>query len=549
MPRLKKGRAATSRTRASAGSSVLLPVDDPEVILRQARRTSRSAKAEAAAIVSVSPIQDLSDQQVDNEILAGPEAPSHSDSDQWAIHERSLSHSRHLSSSLDPSTESLCSPDEDPLAALYRSIGYLPPLDEETLELLKQVLLNPSMGSTAGRINPSALEKVRVGLKDRNVALEPCHDAFLEYIKSLCGDISTETPSEKKRHSVAWNLDLQKTKGDPQEPVFQRTVLMSMIDRHRFIYDRGDNKQPVLDFSVERLWKCRPMPSMAFQDPEPYCLTQPKADLAVSFRQYAVFQSKYWQLLPNELRDTVCYEGQATGKEVRVFHFLMIESKNSYKTPDDESGLCQSLNSATQSLHNMYEFFREAGEEHVQTFFDKVRVFSAVSTSKGIKIRAHRACLTEDARPEPAEDAEPDDVPAMCSILEDYPLQFVYDDFFEANGSEFTREKVVSIFEQLMVGYGIKELWGYLQEAAQAIEAKCLDYKNKYNKRLWRDIGYYTHGLVLRKATPSVTSKASFSTQATTRTYKHTGRFDALSLEGSQQGPAQEAPRKRQRTN
>lgn len=326
--------------------------------------------------------------------------------------------------------------------------------------------------------------------------------------------------------------------------------MMSMIDRHRFIYERGDNKQPVLDFAVERLWNCPPMPSMVFQDREPKCLTQPKADLAIAFRQYAVFQSKYWQILPNELRDMVCYEGQATGKEVRVFHFLTIETKNSFKTPDDETGLAQSLNNASQSLHNMYEFFREAGDKHVQIFFDKVRVFSAVSTSKGIKIRAHRACLTEDSRPEPEEQGQPDEVPAMCAILEDYPLQFVYDEFFEASGSDFTRENVVSVFENIMVGYGIRELWGHLKGAAQAIEAKCLQYKNNHRKRLWRDLGYYTHGLVLAKrGTPSVVSQASGSTQKTSHTYRPVGRaISSLRLENSQEGPAQESSRKRQRT-
>lgn len=511
----------------------------------------RAAKAQGASVVSVAPAPDLSDHQVDkSDISAGPDAPSQSDSDQWAIHDSILSRARHLSSSLDPSTELLSSPDEDPLLSLYRRIGYLPPLDESTLELLKQVLSNPSMGSTGGRIGSSDLEKFRVGLKDRNVALEPCHDAYLDYIRTLSTSTSDETPSEKKRHTLAWDLDLQKTRGDPQEPVFQRTVMMSMIDRHRFIYERGDNKQPVLDFAVERVWKCRPMPSMVFQEPQPKCLTQPKADLAIAFRQYAVFQSKYWQVLPNEMRELVCYEGQATGKELRVFHFLTIESKNSFKPPDDEVGLCQSLNNASQSLHNMYEFFREAGDEHVQTFFDKVRVFSAVSTSRGIKIRAHRACLTEESRPEPREHVQPDEVPAMCSILEDYPLQFVYDDFFEASGSDFTRENVVSIFENIMVGYGIRELWGYLQAAAQAVEAKCLEYKKNHNKRLWRDVGYYTHGLILPvQTTTSVASQATYSTQATNRTYKPARRaLSSLRLETSQQGPVQESFSKRQRT-
>lgn len=532
--------AASSRTRATADISALsAPVDDPEAILRQSRRALRSANAtRRAAVVPAEPVQDSADQQLDKtDISAGPEAPSsHPDSDPWGVREDILSRSRHLSSSLGPASESLSLPDEeDPWAALYRRIGYLPPLDEATLELLRQVVTDPSMGSTAKRINPSALDQFRDGLKDRNAALEPCHDSFLDHIRSLSTTSSDETPAEKMRKSVAWDLDLKKTINDPQEPVFQRTVLMSMIDRHRFIYNQGDNKEPVLDFSVERLWNCRPMPSLVFQNPEPMCLSMPKADLAVAFRQSAIFQNKYWQILPKELRETVCYEGQAAGRVVRVFHFLTIETKNGSKDSDDEVGLCQSLNNATQSLHNMYEFFREAGEEHVQTFFAKVRVFSAVSTSKGIKIRAHRACLTEEVRPESADDADLDGVPPMCSILQDYLLQFIYDEFFEASSSDFTRENVVSILEKIMVGYGIKELWGHLRKAAGAIETKCIDYrdKNKDAKRLWREEGYYTHGLVLpKRGSPSHVSR---STRATNSTVKPVGReLRSLSLERSQ---------------
>lgn len=70
------------------------------------------------------------------------------------------------------------------------------------------------------RINLSNLGKFRVGLRDRNVALELCSDLFLDYIKSLFSDTPDEISSEKKRYTLVWNLDLQKTRGDPLEPVF-----------------------------------------------------------------------------------------------------------------------------------------------------------------------------------------------------------------------------------------------------------------------------------------------------------------------------------------
>lgn len=466
------------------------------------------------SIIHAIPIGDLSGHQVDSNQKAEPEVPSPLTHDLWATYENIRYQSPYLSNSLGPGTDSSSSPNEDPLVTYYKSVGYLSPLDETTLELLEQILPDTSMS----RISPANLEQYRVGLEDRNVALTPCPDAFLDLIRSFSTTISDETPSEKRIHSTAWNLDLQKTRSDPQEYVFQRTIMMSMIDRHRFIYERAlseENNEPILDFAVERVWNCRPMPSLGLTQRDQKCLSKSKSDLAIAFRRYAIFQEEDWQLLPDETRALVCYEGQATGNEIRVFHFITIEAKNSTKSSDDEIGFNQSLNNASQSLHNMYEFFREAGDEHVQIFFDKVRVFSVVSSSKGIKIRAHRACLTKQSRPSTTDQKQYDKVPPKRSIVKDYPLQFIHDDFFEASGSEFTRDKVVSVFERIMVGYGIGELWGHLRKAARAVEGKCLEHKDIHGNRLEREVGYYTHGCLFmggNTAAPSVASvQASFS--------------------------------------
>lgn len=403
--------------------------DDPEGILRRHRRALRSAKIEER---NLSHHQGGNNEEIDDPLVAYYESIGYL--------------SPQVAESDGSDRTSSVSADEDSLVSLYKSIGYLPPLNESTLELLEQVLSDPSMGKTGGRINPTNLESFRVGLAERNVAPESCHDPYIEHIQSLTSKTSKETQLEKTRHVRAWKLDLQKTRDDPLEPVFQRTIMVSMIDRHRFIYDREEASIPILDFAVERTWKCPPMPSRVLFDPQPKCLTQPKADLALAFRQFAIFQRESWQELPDAMRSLICYEGQATGREVRVFHFMTIEGKNSFKTPDDEVGLSQNLNNASQSLHNMYEFFREAGDEHLRTFFDKVRFFSCVSTSKGIKIRVHRACSTNDYQAS-TQNGQRDEVPAVHSIVEGYPLQFVFDDFFEASGSDFTRDRVVGIFD------------------------------------------------------------------------------------------------------
>ncbi|KAI8944093.1 hypothetical protein F4801DRAFT_585796 [Xylaria longipes] len=532
---IKESAVDRPRTRATVGSAELSSSNDPEEILREGRRASRAA-AKATERNSLHHFGGNSEE-------VGPEVPDSSDADPWLAYYEEIGYlPPHLSGSGSLDTESSTSSNEDPLVFSYKNIGYLSPLDESTLRLLEQVLSDPNMGTTGGRINPSDVANFRVGLGERNVSLESCRDAYLHQINSLSPKTTKEAHPERKRHELAWELDLKKTQDDPLEPVFQRTIMMSMIDRHRFIYDRGDFHFPVLDFAVERTWKCPPMPSRALWDRDPRLLTKPKADLALAFRQYAIFQRESWQELPNAMRSMFCYEGQATGREVRVFHFMTIEGKNSDNGPDDAVALGQNLNNASQSLHIMYELFREAGEEHIRTFFDKVRFFSGVSTSKGIKIRVHRACLTKEYR-KTVQDGQVDEAPPVHSIVDGYPLQFVFDDFFEASGTDFTREKVVGIFEKIMVGYAIGELWGYLQKAAKAVEAKCLEYKSKNGKRLDRDVGYYLYGMPLpqRKngATPSLASQVSFSTQVANQRLGELG-INSQRLDDNQQESTQD---------
>lgn len=273
----------------------------------------------------------------------------------------------------------------------------MPPLDESTLELLEELLpeeYGSGIAKITRRINPADRSNFLSGLSARNVVFERFSDAFVDYVKSLSPEVPEETLQEKEHEARAWELDLRKVSNDSLEAIFQRTILMSMINRHRLIYGQKD---AIIDFAVEKPWACPPMPTRQFINADPKSLSQPKADLALAFHHRAIFQERYWDYLPLALRNMVCYEGNETISQSRIFHFMAIESKSSLKNINDPTGILQNLNSASQSLHNMYEFFREAGEEYVNIFFDKVRFFSAVSTNMGIKIRIHRACLTRDS--------------------------------------------------------------------------------------------------------------------------------------------------------
>lgn len=358
-----------------------------------------------------------------------------------------------------PSPQSTSS-DEETLSAYYKRTGYLPPLSESALEAIRQVVADPSMGPTAGRLVSEADQQD--GLDSRNVNWDSTPDPFRQKVPLLQTPTSSGNwTSETKK----WDEDLQKCRADPQEFVFQRTVMMSMVNRHRFIY----GKEGVLDFAVERPWSCLPMPTRALRESDGQHLPQPKPDIAIAFRTTALMERGSYFYLPKPLRNVICYEGKAKAHQKRAFHFFMIESKNTYKSILDPGSQYQILNSASQSLHNMFEFFNEAGPEHLAKFFRQVRVFTAVSTTEGIIIRIHRACLAKEFRKEPThqDSSEP-----QFPILPSYGLQFEYDIYFKGTADDFTYEKVSAVLESIMINYGTKRLLRLLQDAAKDVIEK-----------------------------------------------------------------------------
>jgi hypothetical protein len=176
-----------------------------------------------------------------------------------------------------------------------------------------------------------------------------------------------------------------------------------MIDRYRLFYGYQDTtEQSVLEFAVETAWTCVPMPTHAERRKEKF-LTSPKPDLAVGFCRENLFQNCDWDSFPKETQKIICYEGDELPNDDRAFYFLTIEAKHNFKNVDDPIALNQCLNNASQALHNMYEFFKEADrdiredvkvkeDEYTKKFFERVCFFSVVAVAGAIKIRIHRAC-------------------------------------------------------------------------------------------------------------------------------------------------------------
>ncbi|KAI4130724.1 MAG: hypothetical protein LQ347_003267 [Umbilicaria vellea] len=345
------------------------------------------------------------------------------------------------------------------------------------------------------------------GLKQRNIFLEESQDSdpyteSTDPIKLLPTPdiIGPETKEEKELHRQLWIRDQAKCNAGPNEALFQRTMMMSLIARHCFIYTKNASDQRCIDFSVEETWTCPPMPTRAYEDKESF-LTQPKPDLAVYFRRPALIPEALWLKMPSATRRLACCENAGGIGENRVFHFLTIEAKKGGTPIEDDVGKLQSLNNASQALHNMYEFFHDAGPQHEDNFFTKVRFFSVVASTEGLIIRIHRATR------------EPADGSGLGFIKPRYPLRFEYRVFSEIHKRiNFERETVFKTFQKILLGYGEKELHGLLSGAAKAIMARL---HNDPQGRLARaNFGFYLYGQIAprsRNQTPAARSESIVS--------------------------------------
>ena len=247
---------------------------------------------------------------------------------------------------------------------------------------------------------------------------------------------------------------------------------MSLIARHSLIYDKDSKNQGCLDFSVEETWGCPPMPTRAYTKGVKF-LTQPKPDLAVCFRRKAVVPEDLWFAFPTATMRLACYENAVDARE-RLFHFFTVEAKKAYTSADDDVGKRQSLNNASQALHNMFEFFHDAGPQHEVAFFEKVRFFSVVASTEGLTIRIHRA--TKDAA-------------GWSLIVPDYPLKFKYREFFTIQRKDFDREIVLETFKKILIGYGANELRPLLSSAAEAI----MESLDSEGEKLRQELDFYRH--------------------------------------------------------
>ena len=447
--------------------------DNPELILRKPRQPRNARKPEKDKVQE-------SSTQLD------PNAPIES------IEAEELEFFPSQTLNEEPNTElSQSLSDTDFEQSFYRSWGYLPPLDREAIAEIEAIMADLEIPERARNSQRIGAEKGQFldGLTDRNVELleSKQSDPHASHIKSLVlGDSDLETDWDKKSHGQLWILDQAKCEGDSNEALFQRTLMMSLIARHCLIYARDKDHNPSLDFSVEAPWGCPPMPTRAYKRKEMF-LTQPKPDLAVCFRRQSIMLDSMWGLIPKATLQLACYENANNEIErSKVFHFFTIEAKKGSKSPDDSVGKRQSLNNASQALHNMFEFFRDAGPKHENVFFEKVRFFSVVASTQGLIIRIHRAVR------------DPGKVSGSTYVMKDrpdYPLRFEFEKYLSLP-KEVKREEVFETFQRILISYGEEELRPLLSSAAEALVQKLHSDPTELSMQQRQDINFYRYGQI-----------------------------------------------------
>lgn len=455
-------RSGTTRESAQP------PEPDPEAVLRKGRKARNVEQTKGQLDIGISNHPD--------ELFRRVEAA--------LVEKRRNRNYGAFDEEFDESRVSILSSREvDPEESFNRYWGYLPPLKEEAAIVLNAIIENPSMAKDYARVGPENANFL-IGLLRRNVFTteSPNADPYEDEIGlSLDADPYQEKEAERLAYEQLWTFDKEKCGSGSNEALFQRTLMMSLIARQHLIYEKDATRPRVLDFSVETTWNCPPMPSRAYYMGDKF-LTRPRPDLAVCFSLPGLIPDHLLCQMPYATMRLACYESTIEGAS-RVFHFFTVEAKKATVPSDDEVGRRQSLNNASQALHNMFEFFRDAGPEHEEIFFAKVRFFSVVASTQGLTIRIHRATKT------PANGTGFD---YIMTGRPDYPLQFEHRLFATIEGNAYDRKTVFESLKRIFFGYGVNVLHTLLRNASEALLEKFKNHPEELEAR--SDMDFYRHG-------------------------------------------------------
>ncbi|KAI0517765.1 hypothetical protein F5B22DRAFT_602325 [Xylaria bambusicola] len=269
--------------------------------------------------------------------------------------------------------------------------------------------------------------KIELFLSNQNDAniydtVEELSDAINEWKSTV--QMATITNRDFER-------DLEHCKHPSNAAVFQRTVMMSILNRHQ-ISDK-------FDFNCEGAWSLRSnyyvLPST-----EENTIPAPKPDLAIFFRfKSLVGRGPYQKSTPIPDGFKACMSPD--GSINRCFPFIFIEAKKGFH--DLTPALMANMHSASQALFNIYIWMSAAG--HQDAFFSDVRLFSIAINAKEFALRVHRAQAVEEGE----------------------GLEFYYDDICDGHG--YKRDHICNLIRNVLVGYAEKTLLGVLKQSVSVV--------------------------------------------------------------------------------
>ncbi|KAI0443730.1 hypothetical protein F4803DRAFT_549829 [Xylaria telfairii] len=228
-----------------------------------------------------------------------------------------------------------------------------------------------------------------------------------------------------------FDKDLKHCKYPSNEALFQRTVLMSILNRHQ-ISDK-------FDFNCEGTWSLRSS-CYALPSTEKNSIPSPKPDLAIfcGFNSL-VGRGPYWKSTP--IPDDLKFCMSPDGYIQRCFPFIFIEAKKGFH--DLTPALMANMHSASQALFNIFVWMRLAG--HQTKFFSDVRLFSIAINAEKFALRVHRAQAAEEGE----------------------GLEFYYDDV--CDGHAYKRDHICNLIRNVLVGYAEKTLINVLKESVETV--------------------------------------------------------------------------------
>lgn len=210
------------------------------------------------------------------------------------------------------------------------------------------------------------------------------------------------------------------------EAVLQRTIMMEIMDRHQL--------HNFLAFNSEGQWDQNHSDRLISRDAD--LVTLPKPDLNVSFKLDSFNKSAP---IPGNLKKS--FRPDSLGQKYgRCFPFLFFEVKRASHSL--EVALMANLHSASQALLNIYAWMVRA--QQVETFFEKVRVFTFVFNAQDLLVRMHRASRHD------------------ITLLQYHFVEFVE---FRA----YSKDQVCLLTRNILEKYAIEELHPILKSAFDTV--------------------------------------------------------------------------------